>query len=1115
MVPGRRRNVFYADLHVHSKFSRATSRDCDLEHLALAALRKGISVVATGDFAHPGWLAEIEDRLAPAEPGLFGLRPEVERQIRRAAGVAHPGPVRFMLQVEISTIYKKGQRTRKVHHVVYVPGLDEARRLQAALGRIGNLASDGRPILGLDSRNLLEIVLSLGPGAFLVPAHIWTPWFAVLGSNSGFASVEECYGDLAGEIFALETGLSSDPEMNWRLSRLDRFVLVSNSDAHSPSKLGREACVFDCPLDYFAMLAALRTGQGYAGTVEFFPEEGKYHFDGHRKCGVCLSPEQTRRLGGLCPACGKPVIRGVMHRVMELADRPAGEPCLAPKAKPYRSLIPLEEILAEVCGLGPQSRAVRGHYEELLCRLGPELAILQSLPLETVAGQGPPLLAEALRRMRQGRVIRQPGYDGLYGVIRLFTPGELRHDLKVPALFPIEELMAEPPAAGETPPGESIAESVRPGLPVSGDASPGGGIAPAGALSQARLEASLSAAGPVGFAAAHDRGPVSRRAVAEGEMAREARAAMGRIAAQVILDQLDPQQRAAAEAVEGPVLIVAGPGTGKTRTLTHRLAYLVAGCGAPPRACLALTFSRRAAEEMRQRLGRLVPDQAAQIPVMTFHAFGLELVTKYAGALGLPPGVRLASPQERMALVMPALAGSEAAARQLLARLSRAKRAALGPDLPGGCPPTTQEASAEHTGATLAVYQRMMAERGWLDFDDLILLSARLLAGHPDIRDQVRNAYLWISIDESQDLDAGQYRLVKLLVPPGGNVCAIGDPDQAIYGFRGAEVGFFQRFCEDFPAVRVFHLARNYRSTQTIVDAALQVMAPASLVKGRRLEAQTGGPEHIEIHACPSEQAEAEFVVHTIERMLGGASFFGLDSGRAGGDEAHGLGLADFAVLYRTEAQADPLVRALSRAGLPFQHCGHEPLVDRPWVQAVVQALAGPGAPPGTVAQRLQWAARQLGADGGSAAQVELLRPMALRCGENLGQFLAELALATEADLYDPRAQRIALLTIHAAKGLEFPVVFLVGCEDGVIPLQWGRLEPATLAEERRLFFVGMTRAARYLFLSHARRRLWRGQVRTQSPSPFLADIEERLLARHAGSRLRRPRGPRQGLLFE
>ena len=313
---------FYADLHIHSKFSRACSRDCDLEHLALVGRRKGISVIGTGDFTHPKWFEELESTLVPAEPGLFRLREDVERSVEARLPASCRGPVRFMLSVEISTIYKRAERTRKVHHLLYMPDLASAAKCTAALARIGNLASDGRPILGLDSRDLLEITLESGDGAYLVPAHVWTPWFAVLGSKSGFDRVEDCYADLAGHIFALETGLSADPEMCWRVSGLDRYRLVSNSDAHSPPALGREATVLDTELDYWAIRRALETGQGFEGTVEFFPEEGKYHLDGHRKCDVRMEPAETRGNGGLCPVCGKPPTVGVLHRV-EDPGRPA------------------------------------------------------------------------------------------------------------------------------------------------------------------------------------------------------------------------------------------------------------------------------------------------------------------------------------------------------------------------------------------------------------------------------------------------------------------------------------------------------------------------------------------------------------------------------------------------------------------------------------------------------------------------------------------------------------------------------------------------------------------------------------------------------------------------
>ena len=316
---------FYADLHIHSRYSRATSRDCDLEHLSIWARRKGIMLLGTGDITHPAWRQELGDKLAPAEPGLYRLRADLQRSVDGETPPAlRAAEVRFILQGEISTIYKRNGRTRKVHHIVFLPTFEAAERLAAALGRIGNLAADGRPILGLDSRDLLEIVLDAADGAFLIPAHVWTPWFSLFGSMSGFDSVEECYADLASHIFALETGLSSDPPMNWRLSTLDRYRLVSNSDTHSPQKIGREACAFATEMDFFALRRALQTGEGYGGTIEFFPEEGKYHLDGHRKCNLRWMPAETRRHQGICQVCGQPVTIGVMHRVEELADRPEG-----------------------------------------------------------------------------------------------------------------------------------------------------------------------------------------------------------------------------------------------------------------------------------------------------------------------------------------------------------------------------------------------------------------------------------------------------------------------------------------------------------------------------------------------------------------------------------------------------------------------------------------------------------------------------------------------------------------------------------------------------------------------------------------------------------------------
>ena len=410
---------FYADLHIHSKYSRATSKSCNLEELAQWAQKKGLSVISTGDFTHPAWFSEIKEKLVSDGNGAYRLKPEIEKHILPSGS-----QVRFILSVEISTIYKKGDKTRKVHHVVFAPDIETAGNFRSKLDAIGNINSDGRPILGVDSRDLLEIALESGKDTFLIPAHIWTPWFSVLGSKSGFDSIDECYGDLAGHIFAAETGLSSDPEMNWTVSSLDKYRLVSNSDAHSPSKLARESTVFDTEPDYYSILKALKTGDGYVGTVEFFPEEGKYHEDGHRKCNICLTPEETEKYNGLCPVCGKPLTIGVLNRVNELADRKTGEFTPQTAGKVF-SLVPLQEILAEICGVGVQSKKVVFEYENLIQKLGSELSILQDVPLDEISKVHSPLLAEGISRLRKGQVIKHAGYDGEYGVIRLFDEDEI------------------------------------------------------------------------------------------------------------------------------------------------------------------------------------------------------------------------------------------------------------------------------------------------------------------------------------------------------------------------------------------------------------------------------------------------------------------------------------------------------------------------------------------------------------------------------------------------------------------------------------------------------------------------------------------------------------------
>ena len=1046
---------FYADLHVHSRFSRATSRNCDLEHLAIWARKKGIGVVGTGDFTHPAWRAELKEQLVPAEPGLFRLRPDLERAVEGQLPPACAGSlttVRFMLSVEISTIYKKGDKTRKIHHLVYAPDFDSVDRLVAGLSKIGNLHSDGRPILGLDSRHLLEMTLESGPGSYLVPAHVWTPWFAALGSKSGFDAVDDCYGDLAPHIFAVETGLSSDPPMNWRVSSLDRFRLVSNSDAHSPEKLGREVCVFDTEMDYFAVRRALETGEGYGGTLEFFPEEGKYHLDGHRNCNVRLEPDETRRRDGRCPACGKPLTVGVMHRVEDLADR-------APDAAPPDTagdtwgLIPLPEILGEIHRVGPKSKRVAQDYEGLLARLGPELQLLNALPLEDIGPVAPPLVAEAVARLRRREVIRDAGYDGVYGTIRLFRDAELERRARGASLFGDEPAAPVQPAAFQAAPPQAPPE------PSPEVAQPMTAPWDHGTPDQLSLPVQLS--------------PGSRD----------------------LLAGLDGDQRQATEVADGPLLIVAGPGSGKTRTLIHRLAHLITSHGVPPGGCLAVTFTRRAADEMRSRLRTLLPDLWAEVPLHTFHSLGLTILREHWNAAGLQRGFRVASEAERLQLLRDVMGLSERQARARLSAISHARRTGT----PSADEKITQAAETYRSG---------METRNWCDFDDLVLRAADALESHAESRARVRERYPWVCIDEYQDVDEQQVRLIRQIVPPDGNICAIGDPDQAIYGFRGADRRFFTEFIDHFPAARVVRLSRNYRSERNIVTLSSQVIAPATSA-APSVPVLDDAPNRITLHEAASDKAEAEFVVQSLEQTLGGHSFFSIDSGRSTEAQAHDFSFSDFAVLYRTEAQAAALAEALQRSGMPFQQRSHSPLVAHPGVVALMDSLGrSPGT--GTLRQRLE--ASCLGDEPPAADRLEafeLLKPLADACGDDLERFLSELSLGTQVDTWDPRADRISLLTLHAAKGLEFPVVFIVGCEDGLLPLTWGGAGPEDPDEERRLFYVGVTRARTRLYLCRARKRRWRGKIREMAPSPYLADIEERLLEQ-SRSRHREPRSRKQ-----
>ena len=1142
-----------ADLHLHSHYSRATSPDLTFEHLWKWAQLKGVNVVGTGDIAHPGWLAEMRAKLEPAEEGLFRLKDEYAAAVAEEVPAACRGTVHFLLTGEISNIYKRHDKTRKVHNVVFAPSLDALARLQASLEKIGNIRSDGRPILGLDSRDLLEIALETDARCHLIPAHIWTPWFSMLGSKSGFDSVEECFGDLTPHIFALETGLSSDPPMNWRVSGLDGYTLVSNSDAHSPPKLAREATLFNTELSYDALFAALKSGDPtqFLGTLEFFPEEGKYHYDGHRKCAIAWEPPTTIAHNGLCTVCGKPVTVGTLHRIEELADRPLGyKPA---RSQAFESLIPLPEILSEIEGVGPASKRVQAQYFTLLERLGSELAILRQIPLEEIDAAGGPLLAEAIRRMRAGDVQAQGGYDGEFGVIRLFRDEADRLATVQAGLFREEKL---PQRRGD----------------AEGKRGWDGGMM--------GTEKSDFSEKSDFWEAPPNRAPVLQPlAVKESNAPFIIPESQHPATVSEWLAALNDAQRAAATHTDGPLVIVAGPGTGKTRTVTVRLAWLVREQNVPPASILAITFTNKAAAEMGERLADLLGEAtAATATVCTFHALGVLLLREHGHAIALPEDFVILDEDARLLLAKQAW--PELSAREInegLEAISNAKNRLedftteplRAQRKEGEEENNLRESVSSAQSASLYLLQRYesaLAEGHALDFDDLIARTVELLEKEAEVLSAVRARFRWIAVDEYQDVNPAQHRLLQLLAGDGQRLTAIGDPDQAIYGFRGADYRYFASFPDDYPAATTLHLRRNYRSAQAILDAAQQVIARNPDRASLEIFSEFTEQVKLDTHRAPTDKAEAEYVVHQIEQLVGGTSYFSLDSGRVEDDtKPVNWAFGDFAVLYRLNSQSRLLVEAFERSGIPYQAVGQTSLYAQKPVREILawlwllhtpesavhwERVLGKSLPQrrgdaekfgfyeksnflqhpqlaalfaeltafSPLTARIERVAAFLAAkraDGFSTVEserIERLLRRAIPYGDDLRRFLEATALHSEADYYDPRADRVSLMTLHAAKGLEFPVVFVMGCEEGLLPyLPPGKgADAADVEEERRLFYVGMTRARQKLALIHAGRRYLYGQAMENPRSRFVGDIETALLEVQAARRRERPPEPEQ-----
>ncbi len=1006
--------MYATDLHIHSKYSRATSSDCVPAMLELWARRKGIALLGTGDFTHPAWRQMLTDQLAEAEDGLYRLRPE----FAASDPFAPPDALspRFVISGEISSIYKQGGRVRKVHNVILLPSLQAAETLSKKLEAIGNIHSDGRPILGLSAHDLLDITLNTCPDAIFIPAHVWTPHFSLFGAFSGFDTIEECFMDLTPHIHALETGLSSDPAMNWRLSALDKYTLVSNSDAHSPAKLGRELNLIEGVPSYRGLKQALEEGKrgGFHSTVEFFPEEGKYHFDGHRNCSVCLSPDEAVKLNGICPVCGKRLTPGVYHRVAELADRAEG--CSQPEnAAPYTSLVPLLEVIAAVSGVSAASMKAQARYEALIHALGSELSILRKLPIADIERTAGKAVAEGIRRMRAGEIELSPGFDGEYGKVQLMNEDE-RRALTGQMTF-LDALLPEKPKKTEKIPHALPAEK-----PV-----------------QTVSAAPSASAG------------------------------------------LNEEQRAAVESTARTVAVIAGPGSGKTKTLVSRIAHLIE-TGVKPATIAAVTFTNKAAAEMRDRLTQRFGNRRAiqGMTIGTFHSISLALLRRSR------PGLTVLDEAGALSLagdIVNGLALSMTPAR-FLKELGKHRAGEL----------------CELGETALDLWNQRLLSLSAATFDDLL---------SDELADDLPPPFTHLLVDEYQDVNDLQRALTEKWSESGESLFVIGDADQSIYGFRGANASCFDKLLLQRPDTELISLQMNYRSAPEILACALPLISH----NGGTRHMQAGRTDKGLVRRLPvsDEYAEGIVIAKEIARLVGGMDM--LDSA---GDPARQTGFSDIAVLYRTHRQAEAIEKCLAAEGVPYTVAGHEDYLTsesvlralsflklclHPADRAALHALLPKAEIPLPDSADFSALCEQVSVfDAGLAETLTACAPKtakekpkklldrwkkacslqndpafdrllaASQAETDLSSFLSNVTLGAEGDLARTggktyTADSVRLMTLHGSKGLEFPIVFLAGIKRGVLPLETPYGRPTDLSEERRLLYVGMTRAKDELIL--------------------------------------------------
>ncbi len=881
--------MFTADLHIHSKFSRATSKEMNLKKIAEICEIKGIDLVVTGDFVHPEWLKELKEFLKSTDDGFYKLKNS-------------KSSVKFIIGGEISSIYKKDGKVRKIHNMIYMPNIESAEKLSKKLEKIGNIHSDGRPILGLDSKNLLELCLEINEYSIFIPAHIWTPWFSLFGKMSGFDYIEECFEEFTEYIYALETGLSSDPPMNWRLSQLDRFTLVSNSDAHSPSKIAREANIFYCEKNYYSFLKSLKD-KSKVTTIEFFPEEGKYHYDGHRKCNVRLNPEEAIKNNNICPKCGRPVTFGVLHRVLELADRKE----IKEKLQNFISLVPLEEIISQAYNVKSSTKKVRKFYNLMITRLGNELKILNEIPIDEIRKTAGELIAHGISKMRNGEIEVIPGYDGEYGKIIVINDKDREYFASKKGIFIENNTLRK--------------------------------------VSYKKNNFKI----PTKIFPQKDELKFDKN--------------------------LNENQLKAIETFNKILIVIAGPGTGKTKTLISKIDYLLQK-GENPKEIFAISFTNKACEQLKERISN--PD----INIYTFHSLSKNIIENF-----YQKEIKVIDPEEQTTLVKNIINSRKKIEIELFFKnLLNFK----------------QKKKVDIFKQEILQYNNYLKKYNLYDFDDLLFECVKIL----------ENGYSFkikhLLVDEFQDINEIQYELIKNIVKNNANLFVIGDPNQSIYSFRGGSNKFFEKLSKDFRELSQIELTINYRNCKKILNLSKKIIH-SNLYPFRDCKGD------VNFYYFENELKEANFIANEIHKLVGGIDFH---SSRQVGEF---FSFKDIAILVRANSISNKIKKIFEEKGIPYQESKDIPLEENSKINF--------------------------------------------------------------------NAEKVSILTMHAAKGLEFKVVFIVGIEDKIIPFSLGNFQTDP-EEERRLLYVAITRAMDKLYITNCGSRFIYGEFLNLKKSKFLDKFE-------------------------